>query len=64
MTRRVLIYAAIYGSIGVAVGVLLALYTAPNEEHKNIVLKSKSNGSTVEHDSAPVVEPNKVEETS
>ena len=64
MRNRVLLYAAIYGCIGVTVGVLLALYTGTSGvPHKNIILKAKSNGSAVAHDSAPV-EPSKVEETT
>jgi hypothetical protein len=43
--RRVLIYAAIYGGIGVLIGVCVALYTADVEApHKSIVL---NNGSAI-----------------
>lgn len=46
MGRRVLVYAVVYGSIGVAIGVMLALYTKDVEVPKQIVLKVNSNGSS------------------
>jgi len=61
--RRVLIYALVYGSIGVAVGVLLALYTKDVEVPRNIVLKSKQNGSAVTAETSVPVE-SQVEEPS
>jgi hypothetical protein len=53
MARRVLIYALVYGSIGAALGICLAIYTKDAEvPHKNIIL---SNGSAVKANTvAPV----------
>ena len=68
MARRVLIYALVYGSIGAALGICLAIYTKDAEvPHKNIIL---SNGSAVKantaapvaNDSVAPIEPAQVEE--
>lgn len=65
MGRRVLIYALVYGSIGAALGVCLALYTKDAEiPHKNII---SSNGSfpvkAPTNEAVTPVEPAQVEET-
>lgn len=66
MGRRVLVYAIVYGSIGAAIGVMLALYTKDVEVPKSIVLKAKSNGSAVKASTAEVapVEAPKSEEVN
>lgn len=66
MGKRVLIYALVYGSIGAALGVCLALYTKDAEiPHKNII---SSNGSGVKATTNDTVvlttEPVQVEDTS
>lgn len=66
MARRVLLYAVIYGSVGVAIGVMLALYTAdvdPTQKHKNIVIPNgNKNGSASKATTAAPEPTNKVEE--
>ena len=65
MGRRVLVYALVYGSIGAALGVCLALYTKDAEvPHKNII---SSNGSAVKappNEAVVPTEPAQVEEPS
>lgn len=66
MARRVIVYALVYGSIGAAIGVMLALYTKDVEVPQQIILKAKSNGSTVKASTADVapVEAPKSEEVN
>lgn len=52
--RRVLIYAAIYGSIGVAIGVCLALYTRDMEAPKTIALNGSHATASTGEDATPV----------
>lgn len=63
--KRVLIYAAIYGTIGVSVGIMLALYTQDVEPKvKTITLNGSNNKGTTGAavpDATPV-EPSHVEE--
>jgi hypothetical protein len=58
MGKRVLIYAVIYGSIGVLIGVCLALYTKDvDSPPKNIVLK---NGSATKANKSHSLDPEEV----
>jgi hypothetical protein len=63
MGRRVLLYAVLYGSVGVAIGVLLALYTADMKPpHKNIIIGNKNGSASKAATQEPTSEPIQVEE--
>jgi hypothetical protein len=57
MARRVFVYALVYGSIGAAIGVMLALYTKDVEIPAQIV--ARSNGSNHKGSTGEVVEATK-----
>jgi hypothetical protein len=48
MTKRIVLYGTVYGLIGVTIGVLVALYAAPNEHSKNIILDRVSRGEVTD----------------
>jgi hypothetical protein len=63
MARRVLLYAIIYGSVGVAIGVMLAIYTADVEPpHKNIVIPNGNKNGSASKATTAAPEPTQVEE--
>jgi hypothetical protein len=65
MARRVLIYALVYGSIGAALGICLALYTKDAEiPHKNIILSNGSGPKATTNETVVTTEPVQVEDTS
>lgn len=46
--RRVLLYAAFYGAVGVGLGVMLALWTEDAQQQRSILLKLHRKAPTVD----------------